>query len=137
MISSPRRPVPWRQPASKALIEPFTTWNGNKARPGDRPSTARAPAGRQFGGQFFGAINLIKRFKDRGRMDRGRAPLFLAKGVIPRQALQIAIKDDPDKLAGPIDDRAAGVAADDVAGADKIERRFEVQPRTGLDPARR
>ena len=41
----------------------------------------------------------------------------------------------PDHLGVPVDHGAAGVAADDVGGADEVERRVELHPILALDPA--
>ena len=53
----------------------------------------------QFARQFFRPVNLVQRFQNRRRMDRCRPALFVTEGVIPRQALQIAIEDDANEFA--------------------------------------
>ena len=52
------------------------------------------------------------------------------------QLLQIAVEIQPDNLRVAIDDRAAGVPADDVRRVHTIEGRGQVQLVFALDPAR-
>ena len=47
--------------------------------------------------------------------------MFVREREVPRQALEISVKDDADEFAGAVDHRAAGVAADNVRRADEIE----------------
>src|SRR5437773_3133794 len=63
--------------------------------------------------------------------------LLVAEHVIPRETLQIAVEDDADEFAGAVYHRAAGVAADDVSGADEVKRRFQIEARLALLPQRR
>ena len=43
-------------------------------------------------------------------------------------------KNNAHKLAGTIDHRAAGIATNDIAGADEIERRLQIESRFALRP---
>src|SRR5207253_1920594 len=56
------------------------------------------------------------------------------ESVVPWQAFQISVEDDADKFTRATDHRAAGVAPDDVIGADKVIRSLEIQGRLALLP---
>ena len=52
----------------------------------------------------------------------GRPALLVAEGFVPGKALQVAVENDAYEFPGPVHHRAAGIPADDVAGADEVER---------------
>src|SRR5207253_8566330 len=66
---------------------------------------------------------MTQSFEDGGRIDSHRATNAVIELIIPRQRLQIAVEDDADELAGAVDHRTSGIAADDVGGADEVEGR--------------
>src|SRR4051794_36201686 len=70
-------------------------------------------------------------------MDRHGSGLFLSINEVEHQRLDVAVKDQTDDLGVLIDDGAARVAADDVGGADEIERRLQIELALTLDPALR
>src|SRR5436190_20702141 len=54
---------------------------------------------------------------------------------VAHQAVAIAIEVDADELAGAIEDRAAGVAADGVRRRHEVERRLSRELAFGIEPA--
>ena len=100
-------------------------------------SLSISPPVPQFAYEPLRAIDFIERFKYGRRFHFDGSALFVAVGVVPGNALQVAIEDNADKLAGPVHNGTAGVSANDVAGADRVERRVEVELRFALCPQRR
>ena len=56
-------------------------------------------------------------------MDGDGTGLFVCVDVIAGQRLHVAVKDQADQFTSSVDNRASGVAADDICRAHKIERR--------------
>jgi hypothetical protein len=54
--------------------------------------------------------------------------------VVEHQGLDVPIKNNSDEFALPINDRASGIASDDVSRADEIEWRGEIELRPPLLP---
>src|SRR5665213_2554256 len=78
----------------------------------------------EFLGEVGRVIDVPERFEDGGGIDGGGAPLLVGVGIIPGKALQVAVENDADEFAGAVNHRTAGVASDDVVGADEIQRGF-------------
>src|SRR5262249_29587464 len=118
-------PARWRRPASKGRTKPSTSSNASEATSDalspclTRTGLLHPPALGEFMGQILRSVNLVDCFQDRGRVHRGGAPLFVVEGVVPGQALQVAVENNPHELPGPVDHGAARIAADDVVGADE------------------
>lgn len=60
-------------------------------------------------------------------MDRYGTVCLVAVNKIADKALYISIENQSDKLTVSIDNRRSGVAADDIARADKIQWSREVE----------
>ena len=71
-------------------------------------------------------------------VDRDGAGDAVVVGEVEHQRLDVAVEDQADDLVVAVDDRAAGVAADDVGRQTKLNgvSRFSVLL-LGLEPARR
>ena len=80
-----------------------------------------------FVGQRVGAVYLAQRFDHSGGVDGDGAVLCAVVDEVARQGLDVAIEDQADEFAIAIDDGRAGVAADDVAGGDEVDRSGEVE----------
>ena len=85
------------------------------------------------GGHF---VNFFQRFQDARAVHAQGAGLFVVVAEIGGERLDVAVEDDADELSFLVHDRAAGVAADDVVGADEIERHVEIEGGFFRDPAR-
>ena len=70
-------------------------------------------------------------------MDGDVPGLLVAVDEIPHQSVTIAIEVDADQLAGPAQDRTAGVAADGVGRRYEVEWSCEVKSVSTIHPARR
>ena len=68
-------------------------------------------------------------------MDRHGSGLLVRIDEVEHQRVHVTVEDDPDQLAITVDHGAAGVAADDVGGADEVEWRVELDSILALDPA--
>ena len=93
-------------------------------------------ASRHLVGQRVGLVDLPERLDDRPRVDRHRAVDARFVDVVARQHLDVAVEDQAHQFALLVDDRRPAVAADDVVGADEVERRLQVERGLVLDPAR-
>src|ERR1041385_7444764 len=60
--------------------------------------------------------------------------LFVDVNEIEYEAVDVAVENEADDLGVFVDDRAAGIPANDVSGANKIHRRAEVEFGFALDP---
>src|SRR5712691_1449638 len=78
---------------------------------------------------IFCRVDMTQRLENGGGIDCDRATDAVIELVIPRECFEVAVEDDSHKFARPIDDRAAGVAADDVGSAHEIERRGSLDGR--------
>src|SRR6516225_7797330 len=65
-------------------------------------------------GQGRGVIGFPQRFDNRGGVHSYRAVVGLVIDVAADEALDVAVEDQPDELAGAVHHGRAGVAADDV-----------------------
>ena len=83
----------------------------------------------QFIGQILGIIDFSQGFENRAAVDGQCPALLVAEYIVPDQRWQIAVEDDAHQFAVAVDHRAARVAADDVGGADEVQRRVEIQLR--------
>ncbi|MDB5290142.1 MAG: hypothetical protein JWL69_1383 [Phycisphaerales bacterium] len=54
-------------------------------------------------------------------MDRHGSGFFVHVDEVDAEGVEVAVEDDAYQLSGAVDDGAAGVAADDVGGADEGE----------------
>jgi len=74
---------------------------------------------------------------NRAHVDRYRAVASDIEAVASPEGMQVAVKDQTDQLALPIQHGGARISADDVLIGDEVERRvqFELVP-VGM-PARR
>src|SRR5258708_17359207 len=67
-------------------------------------------------------------------MYRDSARFLIRVNIIEHQGLNVAVKNNSHQFASAIYDRASGIAADNVGGVDKIERRGEIEFRFPLFP---
>src|SRR5688572_26535275 len=66
----------------------------------------------------------------------GNVPgLLLGVDEVAHQAVPIAVEVEADQLAGAVENRAAGIAADGVGGRDEVKRSFEIDLVLALAPA--
>ena len=65
------------------------------------------------------------------------AGLFVVVAKVGGQRLDVPVEDDADEFGFLVHDRAAGVAANDVVGANEIEGHVEIEGGFFRDPARR
>ena len=70
--------------------------------------------------QFRRTVDAAESLFDPGSGDAYCPRLLVGVEVVARQALRIAVKDQPDECTFAIDDRRTTVATDDVRGADKV-----------------
>ena len=101
------------------------------------PSTKLFPYVFQFVGERARIVNFSQRFDDRGGINRHCAGLGIGVNAIQHQRLNVAVENDADQLGIFVDDRAAGIATDDVGRANEIERRLQIELARIIDaPAR-
>jgi len=74
----------------------------------------------QFVRQMPSFVNIPQRFTNRTAVNRHGTADVVGVEVSGGQRLDVAVEDDANELARPVDDRTAGVAANDVSGADEI-----------------
>ncbi len=80
-----------------------------------------------------GAVEFAKTLDHAGRMHSDGAILGAVIDEVASHGLDVAVEDKADEFAIAVDDGRAGVAANDVSGTHKIQRRVEVQfPKGGL-----
>ena len=87
--------------------------------------------------QRAGVVHRSKCFGNRGRAHGHGSGLFFGVDKVPHQRLNVAVEDQADDLGFLVDDRTAGVAADDVGHADEVELRLEIELALAVDPALR
>src|SRR5579884_2272018 len=124
----------WPSPGPRA-------WRRNGARSvASSPRSGRA-LGVSLAGQFVcqivGIINLAQGLGNSLAMNGDGPGLLLGIDVIQHQRLNVAIEDQADDLGILVDDGTARVAANDVGGADEVERRAHIQLVFVLHPAPR
>src|SRR5579862_2827407 len=78
--------------------------------------------------QLARIINFSQRFDDRAGMDGNRSCFVVSVCKIERERLDVPIEDNAHQFPGAVDHGAAGIASDDVGGADKIEGRRQIEP---------
>src|SRR5262249_14974118 len=84
-----------------------------------------------------GVIHLAQRLDDALRVDGDGSGDFVGEDEVQHQRLDVAVKDQTHHLRVLVDNGTAGVAADDVGGADEVQRRLQVELVPGLDPTGR
>src|SRR5437870_10402057 len=84
--------------------------------------------------QVLSVVNLSQRFDDTLRVNGDGACFLLREKKVEHERMDVAVENYPHQLGIPVDDRAAGVAPDDVGGADEIEGRVQIEPALALDP---
>ncbi len=67
-------------------------------------------------------------------MHRDGAGFLIRINIVQHQRLNVTIKNNSHQFAVAIYDRASGIAANDVGGADKIKRRGKIELRFTLVP---
>src|SRR5690242_3313618 len=77
--------------------------------------------GGQLVGQRGGAVNIAQRLEYAARIDADGSSHRVVKDEVPRQRLDVPVKDDANHLRVLVDSRRARVAADDVAGVDEVQ----------------
>src|SRR5947208_2174733 len=102
-----------------------------------RPASRAGLVSRQLVGQFVGIVNLAYRLDDATGVYGDGAGLLFSVNEIEHQRLNVTVEDQTDNFTITIDDRAAGVATDDVGRADEVIGRLEIELALTLDPARR
>src|SRR5262249_28208944 len=80
---------------------------------------------------------VVERFQDGGGIHCQRASLRIAVSIIPGQTLEVAIEDNAHEFTATAHHRASGVAANYIAGRNKIERSPEIQMRFAFLPKQR
>ena len=79
------------------------------------------PAVRQFGDERPCIVQLPQGFQDAATVDGNVPGLLVAVDEVAHQSMPVAIEIDADELAGLVEDRTAGIAADGVGGGYEIE----------------
>src|SRR5439155_17518570 len=77
--------------------------------------------------QGAGVVQLAQGLGHGARMDGDGAVVLDVIDVVADQAFDVAVEDQPHQLGVPVDHGRAGVPADDVAGADKIDGRRKLE----------
>ena len=70
---------------------------------------ARQPSslfGFQLIGQRIRVVNIAQRFDDRGGIDRDGAGLFVGKGAVEHERLDVTVENDADEFADLVYDRS-------------------------------
>ena len=70
-------------------------------------------------------------------MHRDRAIHLGVVPVIAGERMNVAVERQPDQASLRIDERAAGIAADDVVRRDIVERRIRIELRARIEPSLR
>ncbi len=81
----------------------------------------------QFLDKFRGIVERPQGHDHAARMHGDVPGLLVGVDEVAHQAVPVAVEVDADQLAGPVEDRTAGVAADGVGGRDEVERRPSVE----------
>lgn len=89
----------------------------------------------QLVGQITSAVDFTQGLDNAGGVDAGCPGLDVGVNEVEHQRLNVAVEDQPDDFACAVDDRAAGVTADDVGRADKVKRRGQVELVLGFERA--
>jgi hypothetical protein len=76
---------------------------------------------REFSDKAICRVDLSERFENPRGMDRNGARKLVCINVIQYQGFNIAVKDDSDEFSLAVDYWAAGIAANDIGRAHKIE----------------
>src|SRR5213593_2699469 len=84
--------------------------------------------------QLLSVVNLSQRFDDSLRVNGHGACFLLREQEVEHERIDVAVENNSHQLGIPVDDRAAGIAPDDVGGADEIEGRVQIEPALALDP---
>ena len=71
-------------------------------------------------------IDLAQGFLNPARIHGNRACLLVVVSKVPGERLDIAVEDDSDHFAFPIDGGRAGIASDDVGGGNEVQRCLQV-----------
>src|SRR5262245_44297994 len=104
------------------------------SRPPESQSLLRSLLARQLIRQFVRVVDLAKGLDTAPAVHAHRPGLLLVEDEVQYQRLDVAVEDQADHLGALVHDRAARVAADDVRGADEVERRRQVELCPALDP---
>src|SRR5204863_6583776 len=83
----------------------------------------------QLGDEFGGVEHLAHDFEHAARVNRDGAVDRLVVDEVADERLYVAVEDEADQLAVPVNRRRAAVAADDVVGRDEVEGRLQVERR--------
>src|SRR3954465_11061038 len=89
----------------------------------------------EFVGESRHFVYLAQCLEDAGTVYADGACLDVAVREAAGQRLDVAVENDADELPGAVKRRAAGVSADDVAGADEVEWRGQIESGFFLDPS--
>src|SRR3990172_10827076 len=74
-------------------------------------------------------VDLLERLVERRAVDRDHAVVALVEAVVAGERVDVSVKDEPDRLAVPVDDGGAGIAPDDVVGRHEVEGGRELELR--------
>src|SRR5712671_5996603 len=97
----------------------------------------RGSWGLELGDDAFGGVDVVQGFEEGGAVDGDGAVHAGVEAVVAAQGLDVAVEDEADDLEVLVEDRGAGVAADDVVGGAHVEGRGRIQLAVvvGADPA--
>ncbi len=82
----------------------------------------------QFLYQGIGLIDRPERLDDCPGVDRDGPGDFVVVAEVEDERLDVAVEDQADDFIVAVNDRAPGIAADDVGRRDKVERGFQPEP---------